>query len=152
MEGREGLVDAMLKEEIRRLNVHLPKQRKTVTELLAEENPSVTTVDGNRIIMKKAELEELTRSLPQNLRGRIRLPLVVLRRTELGPGAFTLLGDSAEEFALSKIITGDLGTFEEFRRNQKTPVVFYKPQVSELLRRFHSLIVIGFGISEDTAK
>ena len=152
MEGRDSFVDSMLRDEMRRLNAHLPKKRQTVRELLAEETPSVPAVDGSRIVMKKAELESLASSLPEALQDRVKLPLVLLRRMELGPGAFTLLGDSAEEFALSTVATGSQGSLEEFRRNQKGPTVFYKPQISDLLRRFHSLIVIGFGVSEDFNK
>ena len=76
---------------MRRLNAHLPKNRRTLKDLLKEDTPSVPTVDGGRIVMKKSELEELAESLPEEVRDRVKLPLVLLRRTELGPGAFTLL-------------------------------------------------------------
>jgi len=152
VEGSDRFVDTMLKEEMRKLNTHLPKQRRTIQELLAQDEQSVQSVDGNRIIMKKSELQELAKSLPENFLNRVRLPLVMLRRTELGPGAFSLLGDSAEEYAMSRILTGKQETLEEFRKSQNGPTVFYKPQVSELLRRFHSLIVIGFGVSAEFPK
>ncbi len=149
MEGRDRLADTMLRDEMRRLNTHLPKKRQTITELLTEETPSVPSVNGSRIIMKKTELESLARKLADNLHDRVKLPLVLLRRTELGPGAFTLLGDSVEEFALFTLTTDRKNTLEEFRKTHTTPTIFYKPQVSELLRLFHSLIVIGFGVPED---
>ena len=152
MEGRDRIVDNVLKDEMRRLNTHLPKLRQTVRGLLAEESPSVPCTDGSRIVMKKEELKDLANSLPESLRDRVKLPLVMLRRMELGPGAFTLLGDSTEEFALSILTEGSPGSLEEFRKNQKSPTIFYKPQISELLRRFHSLIVIGFGVPDDFAK
>ena len=98
--------------------------------------------------MKRSEVEALSAELPDALRDRVRLPLVLLRRRELGPGAFTLLGDDYEEYALSKILGEYDGTLVEFQRSRQSPTVFYKPQVSELTRRFHSLIVIGFGLSE----
>jgi uncharacterized protein (UPF0216 family) len=152
VEDRERLADTMLRDEMRRLNAHLPKKRQTVRELLSQESPSVPTVDGNRIVMKMAEIEELSRLLPEAIWDRVKLPLVVLRRTELGAGAFTLLGDSNEEYGLSIVLNGFAGTLDEFKRAENVPVVFYKPEISELLRRFHSLIVIGFGVSQDLAK
>jgi uncharacterized protein (UPF0216 family) len=152
MEGRDQLADTMIREEIRRLNAHLPKKRQSLTELLAQETPSVPSVDGGKIVMKKAELQGLAAALPENLLDRVRLPLVFLRRTDLGPGAFTLLGDSAEELAISTLITDTKESLEEFRRKHTTPTVFYKPHVSELVRRFHSLIVMGFGVPEDLYK
>jgi len=78
----------------------------------------------------------------------VKLPIVLLRRRELGPGAFSLLGDEYEEYAFSKVLGDYGGTFTEFQRARDSPTVFYKPQVSELTRRFHSLIVIGFGLSD----
>lgn len=148
MESKDRVFDTMLREEIRRLNAHLPKSRRTIRELLEEETPSVATVDGSRIVMKRSELQELAGSLPEEARDKLRLPLVLLRRTELGPGAFTLLGDTLEEFALSWIVSGFQGTYEEFKGTRTGPNVFYKPQISNLLRRYHTIVVMGFGVSE----
>jgi len=145
---RDGFFDVMLQNELRKLNTHLPKNRKTIRELLAEEQPSVSTVGGEKANMKKSEVEALSAGLPDELRDKVRLPLVLLRRRELGPGAFTLLGDPNEEYAVSNILGEYNGTLAEFQRSRQSPTVFYKPQVSELTRRFHSLIVVGFGLSE----
>jgi len=149
MESKDRFVDVMLGEEMRRLNAHLPKKRLLVKDLLNEEAPSVPTVDGGKIAMKKPELEEFAASIPTELQDRVKLPLVLMRRSELGPGAFTLLGDLAEEFALSRIAKGFAGTYEEFKRARGKECLFYKPQVSDLMRRFHSLLVIGFGVPEE---
>jgi len=145
---RDGFFDVMLQNELRKLNTHLPKNRKTIRELLAEEQPSVSTVGGEKANMKKSEVEALSAGLPDELRDKVRLPLVLLRRRELGPGAFTLLGDPNEEYAVSNILGEYNGTLAEFQRSRQSPTVFYKPQVSELTRRFHSLVVVGFGLSE----
>ena len=145
---RDGFFDVMLQNELRKLNTHLPKNRKTIKELLAEEQPSVSTVGGEKATMKKSEVEALSAGLPDELRDKVRLPLVLLRRRELGPGAFTLLGDPNEEYAVSNILGEYNGTLAEFQRSRQSPTVFYKPQVSELTRRFHSLVVVGFGLSE----
>jgi len=145
---RDGFFDVMLQNELRKLNTHLPKNRKTIGELLAEEQPSVSTVGGEKANMKKSEVEALSAELPDALRDKVRLPIVLLRRRELGPGAFTLLGDDYEEFVLSKVLGEYNGTLEDFQRSRDSATVFYKPQVSELTRRFHSLVVVGFGLSD----
>ena len=149
MENSEGLADKILKDELRRLNAHLPKARRGLKELLSEDPPSVPTVDGKKIVMNLDELKELAKALPEQAMERVKLPLVMLRRTELGPGSFVLLGDKMEEFALSRVLGTFEGGYEDFKREWATAKVFYKPQVSELLRRFHSLVVIGFGIPGD---
>ena len=145
---QDGFFDAMLQNELRKLNTHLPKNRKTIGELLAEDQPTVSTVGGEKVNMKKTEVEALNSTLPDILRDKVRLPIVLLRRRDLGPGAFVLLGDEYEEFALSKMLGKYDGALTDFRRSRESATVFYKPQVSELMRRFHSLIVVGFGLSE----
>jgi len=151
VEGRDRLADTVLRDEMRRLNAHLPRKRLTISELLTIETPWVPSVDGGKIVMKRDELESLAKSLPEDLLSRVKLPLVLLRRTDLGLGAFALLGDRVEEYALFRMVAGNNVTLEEFRE-QTAPCVFYKPQVSELMRRFHSLIVIGFGVSDELNK
>jgi uncharacterized protein (UPF0216 family) len=138
----------MLQNELRKLNTHLPKNRKTIRELLAEEQPSVSTVGGEKVSLKKSEVEALSAELPDELRDRVKLPLVLLRRRDLGAGAFTLLGDSYEEYALSRLLGDKASNLADFQGSGKSPTVFYKPQISELMRRFHSLVSVGFGVSE----
>jgi uncharacterized protein (UPF0216 family) len=145
---RDGFFDAVLQNELRKLNTHLPKNRKTIRELLAEDQPTVSTVSGEKVTMKKSEVEALSAELPEALRDKVKLPIVLLRRRDLGAGAFTLMGDSYEEYALSKVLGDSKGTLEDFKLSRDSSTVFYKPQVSELMRRFHSLIVVGFGLSD----
>ncbi len=145
---RDRFLDVTLQNELRELNKHLPKNRKTIRELLTEDPPTVSTVGGEKVTMKKNEVGALSAELPDSLRDRVKLPIVFLRRRDLGAGAFTLLGDSYEEFALSKLLGDYKGTLEDFIRSHGSPTIFYKPQISELMRRFHSLIVVGFGLSE----
>jgi uncharacterized protein (UPF0216 family) len=142
---RDRFVDAVFREELRRLNSHLPKNRRSLEDLLADSSPTVTSVSGHLIRMKKEELDDLSKSLPAEAPKRIRLPIVLLRMRDLGIGAFTILGDPYEEFAILLVAGGYNGTFDEFRRQHRDTVTLYKPQVSQLVRRFHSLIIIGFG-------
>jgi uncharacterized protein (UPF0216 family) len=142
---RDRFVDAVFREELKRLNSHLPKDRKTLEDLLADSSPAVSSVSGHPIRMKKEQLEELSQSLPAEGPKRIRLPIVLLRTRDLGTGAFRILGDPYEEYSILLLTNTFNGTFEDFRGQTHGTVTIYKPQVSQLLRRFHSLIVIGFG-------
>jgi uncharacterized protein (UPF0216 family) len=134
-----------LREDLRRLNSHLPRSRRPLDELLAEDSPNVTSVSGHLIKMKKQELVDLSSSIPNLERSKIRLPIILLRRTDLGPGAFVVLGDPYEEYAVSVLSGSFSRSFDEFSKRGSTASAIYKPQVSLLLRRFHSLITIGFG-------
>ena len=149
MQERDRFADAVLRDEMRRLNTHLPKNRRTLDELLADPSPSVESVSGHPIRMKKEQLEELSKSLPNDSAKRIRLPIIFLRRRALGPGAYIVLGDPFEEYA-TRLLTGAFhGTFEEFTKQHQTVATIYRPEISLPLRRFHSLIVIGFATSSD---
>jgi len=95
--------------------------------------------------MKKQELEELAHSLPAAAQEHIRLPIILLTRNDLGPGSYTVLGDPYEEYAISTLLGQTDIDFEEFKGRRTSPLIFYKPEISQLLRRFHSLVTIGFG-------
>ena len=52
----ERTMDAVLGHELRKLNSHLPKQRRTLTELLRSKDTTIQAVDGSSIILKKEDL------------------------------------------------------------------------------------------------
>jgi uncharacterized protein (UPF0216 family) len=113
-----------------------------------EDPPTVLATNGEKLIMKKEEIEAMRTAVPDTVIDRVKLPIVLLRRRDLGIGAFILLGDAPEEFALSVLLGDFKGTFSDFEQSRKSATIFYRPQISELMRRFHSLISIGFGPSE----
>jgi Protein of unknown function DUF61 len=133
---------------MRKLNSHLPKERRTLEELLNDPAPRVPAASGDLIRMRKQELEELSRSLPREAGTRVKLPIVLLRRRDLGPGAFTVLGDRYEEYAMLLLAGSFEGSFEQFRGMRPDPVVIFKPEIGLLMRRFHSLLTLGFGTSD----
>ncbi|MBO0888172.1 DUF61 family protein [Candidatus Bathyarchaeota archaeon] len=145
MQSRDRFTDAVLRDEIRKLNTHLPKSRRTLEELLRDPSPSVESVSGHKMKMRRDELDRLSSSLPEDGPRRVKLPFVLIRRRELGSGAFTVLGDPYEEYAILLLLGSFSGTFEEFKLGTHGVTIIYKPQVSLLLSRFHSLISVGFG-------
>ena len=144
----ERTFDALLSRELRKLNTHLPKQRRTLKELLAEENQTVPTVDESTILMKKSEIEELAKMVPPAHHGNLKLPFIVLRRMELGRSVYTVSGDRVEEFTVKKIL-GRTSAGYHTMYSDHDPLFLYRPDVSELVRRFHSLVVIGFGVPKE---
>jgi uncharacterized protein (UPF0216 family) len=141
-------LDAILGREIRKLNAHLPRKRRRLSELLATPDPSVEAVDGTSILLRKAELEELARVVPQRYHDRLRLPLILLRRMDLGKSIYTVGGEPIEEFTVRKIL-GETETDHLQMTRDERPFLVYRPQVSELLRKYHSLFVIGFGVPRE---
>lgn len=138
----------LLKEDIKRLNQHLPRNRKTLSELLHMEEPKVEAVDGSSIIMKKEELEDLSKIVPAKYHDRLTLPIVIVRRMELERGTFAVLGGRIETFAIKRTLKLTDLPFDQL--DQDTEFFYiYRPQVQELLRKFKSLIVIGFDVPEE---
>ncbi len=148
MEDRyDRIMRRLIKEEVRRINLHLPKYSKSLSELLNEKEPKVEAVDGSLIIMRKNELEELAKIVPKEHHKKFNLPIVVLRRMDLGRGTFTPLGGKIERFTIKKILGLTSLPFDSI--SQDEPCHLYRPQVQELLRKFKSLVVIGFGVPEE---
>lgn len=144
----ERTFDALLGREIRKLNAHLPKQRRTLKQLLADTDLTLPTVDGSTLLLQKNEIEELAQIVPPEYHDLLKLPIVVLRRMELGKSVYTLSGDKVEEFTV-KTILGKTNAEYHTMYLDDNPLYLYRPDVSELLRKFHSLIVIGFGIPKE---
>jgi len=138
----------LLKEDIKRLNQHLPRSCKTLAELLNMEEPKVEAVDGSSIIMKEEELEDLSKIVPAKYHNRLSLPIVIVRRIELGRGTFAVLGGKIETFAVKRALKLTDLSFDQLDQNTEF-FYLYRPQVQELLRKFKSLIVIGFGVPEE---
>lgn len=142
--------DALLGREIQKLNSHLPKQRRPLSELLKVNDPSIEALDGSLILLKTSEVRELGRLVPDEYHERVRLPMIILRRMELGRSIYTVAGERAEEFTVKKILgMTSLGYHQMYIDQQ--PNYLYRPQIIELIRRFHSLVVIGFGIPRELA-
>lgn len=144
----ERVFDALLGREIRKLNTHLPKQRRSLSELLKSTDPTVEAVDGSSIVLKTSELQELAKTVPKEYHDRLRLPIIVLRRMELGKSVYAVSGERIEEFAVKKILGTTNDDYRQMYKHQESSYL-YRPQVSELLRKFHSLVVIGFGIPKE---
>jgi hypothetical protein len=144
----ERTFDALLAREIRKLNTHLPKQRRTLKELLSEADPTLPTVDGSTIVLRKDELEQLAQIVPREYHDSLKLPIIVLRRIELGKSVYTVSGDKVEEFTVKRVLGKSAAEYHTMYTEDK-PLFLYRPDISELLRRFHSLVVIGFGLPKE---
>jgi uncharacterized protein (UPF0216 family) len=143
----DRVFDALIGRELQRINAHLPKQRRALSELLKLSNPTVEAVDGSSILLKSSELNALAEIVPAEYRDRVKLPFIIVRRMDLGKSVYTVSGDLIEDFTVQKII-GNTDDFHELYKHNE-PAFLYRPQLTELLNQFHSLVVIGFGIPNE---
>jgi uncharacterized protein (UPF0216 family) len=144
----ERAIGAVLTREIQRLNTHLPKRREPMTELLKRTDPTVEAVDGSSILLRTAELQDLARIVPFEYRDRVRLPIIVLRRMDLGKSTYIVAGELVEEFTVKKILNITTANYQEMYKD-RTSLFLYRPQLVELIQKYHSLFVVGFGVPRE---
>jgi len=141
--------DALIGREIQRLNNHLPKQRKFLKDLLAQDDDTtIEAVDGTKLLLKRVELQAIGRIVPMEYHEKLRIPFIILRRMEMGKSVYTMAGDELEAFTIQKILGRTNDSFHEMYKHTNQ-LFLYRPEVAELVRKFHSLIVIGFAISQE---
>jgi hypothetical protein len=84
MKGRFD--DKIFAKAVKALNVHLPTERKTLLALLKEDKPAVQGKDGAIHRIKREELEEIARLIPEEAYGKLRLPIYIELTSDYGRG------------------------------------------------------------------
>lgn len=138
IKGIDQLLKTLWKKEVERLNDHLPKELKTLEELLKEREPSVKAKDGSELVFDRKELELIAKTLPKDMHRLVKLPIILMRRMDLGAGVFSISGGKAEALLIHKLLN------EGCEAEPPTPFYVYKPQVALLRRKLRTTTVIGF--------
>ena len=74
------------------MNQHLPVSKRSITELLAEKDPSYLAKDGHVYRFDRRELEHLASLLNDLDRPRLRLPILIMSDTGYEGGAWKVTG------------------------------------------------------------
>ncbi|ADT84652.1 DUF61 family protein [Thermococcus barophilus] len=98
--------DEIINKEIARINLHLPRARKSLAKLLNEDVPKVQLRDGSFHYFKKEELEYLQSLLDVEELEKLHLP-IVLEITTAWHGYFRVRGKVEV-----KVIEKVLGTYD----------------------------------------
>jgi len=80
--GPDRIFESCLEGDIKTLNAHLPRRRKTLRELQEEERPHVECGDGSTHSFRKKDLEYLAQMLDNEDKAMLLLPIVI----EVGHG------------------------------------------------------------------
>ncbi len=75
--GVDGIFESCLAGNMKEFNAHLPRRRKTLSELLEEERPHVACGDGSRHVFKKKELEYLAQIVENKDKEGLFLPIII---------------------------------------------------------------------------
>ncbi|MEM4576877.1 MAG: DUF61 family protein [Candidatus Nezhaarchaeales archaeon] len=132
-------ISRILAREIERINDHLPKESKTLKELLNMEEPKVLTRSGEELIMEKRELEFLANIVPAQYHDKLRLPIVILRMIDMGEGVYMICGGDLEADVVAKVLGYDKAVYCEKGKN-----LLYKPYVAILRSKLRTTTVVGF--------
>ncbi|WXG40933.1 MAG: DUF61 family protein [Candidatus Freyarchaeum deiterrae] len=132
--------------EIEKLNDHLPRNYKTLEFLLESKDPYVLTMDGDRIVFKREELQSLAKIVPKKYHGKLQLPIVFIRRIDMGEGVFSISGGKIEKGIVMKLLGLIDNPFSE-DESAFLPYI-YRYQVLEIRRKIRSLTTIGFATTK----
>ena len=83
-------IERLIEREIDSANDHLPVRRIPLSELVDSDSPSFKTRGGEDSVFLKAEISMLAEEVPSVHHGSIMLPIVILRRRDLGSGIYTV--------------------------------------------------------------
>ncbi|MCK5263971.1 MAG: DUF61 family protein [Candidatus Thorarchaeota archaeon] len=146
-------IDKMLEHDIDTLNDHLPHARINLAVLLKQEDPHFITRSGEKSVFKVEELEWLRKDIPTQFHDSIRLPIILLRRLDYGPGIHSVGGNKTELFMIHKVLGYDDLEWDNFA-SWKPVEQLSRPQVQILRRKMPSTTSLGIVLttSKDTKK
>jgi uncharacterized protein (UPF0216 family) len=139
----------MIEHDIETINDHLPLTRPSLKNLLELETPEYRTRTGEMSVFKQEEIVQLAKEVPIKFHDEVKLPIVILRRLDLGRGLYSVTGSKPELFLVWKIV-GQVDLKWEKIAEWKLKDRMYRPQVQILRRKLPSATCIGFATQKET--
>ena len=140
-------IEKLIDSEIDAINDHLPKTRHSLADLIDSDTPSFTTKIGESSIIKTEEIQYLAEEVPKRFHSDVMLPIVLLRRMDLGRGIYTIAGSKVELFLVHRVIQQIVGQVDlewDSLEVWKPIERLARPQVQVLRRKLSSTTSIGF--------
>lgn len=136
-------IERLIEHEIDSANDHLPVRRIPLDELISSDTPSFKTRGGEVSAFLRAEISMLAEEVPSVHHDSIMLPIVILRRRDLGSGIYTVTGSKVELFLVQRFLEHNSLGWDEI--NRWTPTDRYaRPQIQILRRKLSSTTQLGF--------
>ena len=137
-----AILQEALKDELRLLNAHLPRERRTLFDALHDSHPHVVCSDGSAHMFKKKELRYLADMLGPEEQHELLLPILI--KIHAGDNEMTILcrGD-VERKVIVNILDMPLTATE-------TGVTIYKQQLGVLRKKLRTTTqyIFSAGISD----
>jgi uncharacterized protein (UPF0216 family) len=142
-------IERLIDHEIESVNDHLPMTRPTLKELIELDIPEYRTRIGEMSTFKSEEIEKLAEEVPTKFHDEVRLPIVILRRLDLGRGIYSVTGSKPELFLIWKNV-GQVDLEWDKLAQWEPKNQIYRPQVQILRRKFPSATCIGFATQQES--
>lgn len=134
-----------LKHEIESVNNHLPKNRVSLKKA-GEGNTIYENREGAQLYINKKEIEILLEICPKDKYKDVYLPILIIRRRDLGRGTYVITGELIDQFLVLKAIKKYEGSWDDFKKENHTPsgMYLYKPNLIDLRKILPTSTIIGF--------
>ncbi len=144
MDWLEKFLDA----ELSNLNLHLPLKRKSLEDLLKEDEPQVILKNREIHYFDKKEIEKIASILPKYVHPQFYLPIILLRVVDYGKGVYTINEGKRGLFVLLKL-TGETDDFYELFMTRESNKKFLNPlDIVKIRKALPTTTVIGFASSK----
>lgn len=135
---------AYMKHQIDNINQHLPRKTLTLRQVGLLKEPEVKLRDGTTQHFSSEELSTIRKSIPEVYHHRVQLPIIIARRRDFGPNAYTIGGDIGNLYIILSLFETDLPPFDVWMYNVPKNKVFYKAQIPKIRKNLNSTTVIAF--------
>ncbi len=130
--------------EIDKINDHLPAKPLPLNLILKMKEPVYKLRDGDLTSLDLDEIEKIKELIPEKFWNQVLLPIIIIRRRDLGTAAFTVGGSDANLYIIQSIFE-ELPDFDMWKLSKSDkPKVFYRPHIRDIRKSYPTVTVIGF--------
>jgi len=133
-----------LQIEIDQINTHLPSKPINLSILDGLKTQGYKSRDGNFTHFSTNEINQIKNMIPKDFWKHVQLPIIILRRRDLGTGAFTIGGTEENSYVIEKILDDNLSNYLIWKNTEKNQKILYRPDISIVRKFFPTTTVLGF--------
>ncbi len=143
--GFDDKLSKFLKHEIDSINLHLPKKKVSLDNARQGYNFYINREEIQLLIDKK-EIDLLVDICPKDKIKDAHLPILIIRRRDLGRGTFVIAGELVEQYIVLKALKKLEIDWDQFRKNPdiSSSTFLYKPDLIDLRKTLPTSTIIGF--------
>jgi hypothetical protein len=127
-----------LAKMIEAMNKHMPEKRRSLKDMLEEEEPSIKAKDGNEYIIEKKELEFIAEYVDEFERDRFSIP-IILEMNDLNGETVIFIRDKMHQEFIKKAFG--------FDRFVKGNLMIYLYEMRKIRRKLRTASQVIFKVS-----